>query len=316
MKKIIFSLVCAFGFLTLAAQQEHQYTQWMHSKLTINPAYAGANFSPCLTGIYRNQWIGFDKSPETQQLSYDMSLSNDRVGIGANLYRNSVGITEYITFDGIYAYRFPVGNGFLGIGAQASVRNLTQDYSDPDLISTLPIGLDPTIPGSKLSKFVPDFGLGIYYNTAKFYFGASVPRILNNEIDLQDVDTFIGREVDHAYIMAGYKLTVSENAELLPQALIKYADNSPLDIDFNLSLLLQDKYTVGATYRFGGDDESFGESIDLLVGAQFTSNIFAGLSWDFTLSEIKDATSGSLEIALKYCFEGDEGEEFANPRFF
>lgn len=316
MKKLMFSLVCVVCFLGLSAQQEHQYTQWMNSKLSINPAYAGSNFSPCLTGIYRNQWIGFDKSPETQQLSYDMSLNNDRVGIGANLYRNAVGITEYITFDAIYSYRIPVGNGFLGLGAQASIRNLTNDYSDPDLVSTLPIAGDGSIPQGQLSKFVPDFGFGVYYNTADFYFGASIPRLLNNEIDLEDIDTNIGREVDHAFIMAGYKIDLNENLELLPQALIKYANNSPLDIDFNLSLLIQDKYTIGGTYRFGGDDESFGESIDVLVGAQFTNHIFAGLSWDFTLSEIRQATNGTLEIALRYCFESSEGEEFANPRFF
>ncbi len=316
MKKLIFSLVCAFGFLTLAAQQEHQYTQWMHSKLTINPAYAGANFSPCLTGLYRNQWVGLEGSPETQQLSYDMSLNNDRVGIGANLYRNSVGITEYVTFDGIYSYRFPVGNGFLGLGAQASVRNLTNDYTDPRIVSTLPIDRDVAIPGTRLTKFVPDFGVGLYYNTDRFYFGASVPRLLNNEINLGGGNPDNDREVSHAFIMAGYKIDLNENLQLLPQGLIKYADNSPLDIDFNLSLLIQDKYTVGGTYRFGGDDESFGESIDLLLGAQFTSHIFAGLSWDFTLSELRTNTNGSLEIALRYCFEGDEGEEFANPRFF
>lgn len=308
--------MCVVGFLTLAAQQEHQYTQWMNSKLSINPAYAGSNFSPCLTGIYRNQWIGLEGSPETQQLSYDMSLNNDRVGIGANLYRNAVGITEYITFDGIYAYRFPVGNGFLGVGVQASIRNFTNDYSDPRLVSTLPTAGDVSIPQGQLSKFVPDFGFGVYYNTEKFYFGASLPRLLNNEIDLNDVDPEIGTEAQHAYLMAGYKIDLRENLQLLPQALVKYADNSPLDIDFNLSLLFNDKYTIGGTYRFGGDDESFGESIDVLVGAQFTSNIFAGLSWDFTLSDIKQATDGTLEIALRYCFESSEGTEFANPRFF
>ena len=126
----------------------------------------------------------------------------------------------------------------------------------------------------------------------------------------------IGREEEHVNIMAGYKIGLNENLELLPQALIKFADNAPLDIDFNLSLLIQDKYTIGGTYRFGGDDRSFGESIDILLGAQFTSHIFAGVSWDFTLSEIRTATNGTLEIALRYCFEGSEGEEFANPRFF
>ena len=316
MKKLIFSFVCVACFFGLTAQQELQYTQWMNAKLAINPAYAGSNFSPCLTGIYRNQWIGLDKSPETQQLSYDMSLANDRVGVGANLYRNAVGITEYITFDAIYSYRFPLGNGFLGLGAQASVRNFTNDFGDPDLVSTLPIGGDPEIPQGQVSTFVPDFGFGVYYNTEKFYFGASIPRLLNNDIDLEGTDNVIGEEVQHLYFMGGFKFDVSENLELLPQTLIKYASRSPLDVDFNLSLLIQDKWTIGGTYRFGGEDDSFGESIDLLLGAQFTSHIFVGLSWDFTLSEINNATDGSLEINLRYCFESSEGDEFANPRFF
>ncbi len=316
MKKIIFSLVCVVCFLGLSAQQEHQYTQWMNAKLAINPAYAGSNFSPCLTGIYRNQWVGFDKAPQTQQLSYDMSLNNDRVGVGANLYRNAVGITEYITFDAIYSYRIPVGNGFLGIGAQASIRNFSNDFSDPAIRSTLPIAGDGSIPQGQVSKFVPDFGFGLYYNTSDFFIGASVPRLLNNEIDLEDIDDVIGEEVQHAYFMAGYKIGLSENLELLPQGLVKYADNSPLDVDFNVSLIIQDKWTVGGTYRFGGDEENFGESLDLLLGAQFTNHIYAGLSWDFTLSEINTATDGSLEIVLRYCFESSEGEEFANPRFF
>ena len=288
----------------------------MNAKLSINPAYAGSNFSPCLTGLYRNQWIGFDaKTPTTQQLSYDMSLANDRVGIGANLYRNSVGISEFVTFDAIYSYRFPLGNGFLGLGAQASIRNFSQDFGDTDLVST--VQNDPDIPQGQLSKFVPDFGVGVYYNTDDFYFGASIPRLLNNEIDLTNFQNDpIGEEVSHVFIMAGYKIDLTDNLELLPQALVKYAENSPLDIDFNLSLLIQDKWTVGGTYRFGGDDESFGESIDLLLGAQFTSHVFAGLSWDFTLSEIKREADGSLEIVLRYCFESSEGEEFANPRFF
>jgi len=316
MKKLIFSFVCVVCFFGLNAQQELQYTQWMNAKLAINPAYAGSNFSPCLTGIYRNQWLGIDKSPETQQLSYDMSLNNDRVGIGANLYRNAIGIQEYITFDAIYSYRFPLGNGFLGLGAQASIRNFTNDFGDPDLVSSVPIIGDGAIPQGQVSTFVPDFGFGIYYNTEDFYFGASIPRLLNNEIDLDDTDVVIGREVQHIYLMGGYKIDLNENLELLPQAFVKYADNSPLDVDFNLSLLIQDKWTIGGTYRFGGDDDSFGESIDILLGAQFTNHIYAGLSWDFTVSGLREAADGTLELALRYCFESSEGEEFANPRFF
>ena len=307
-----------FGFAIMAnAQQEHQFTQWMYNKLAYNPAYAGSSFSPCISGLYRNQWIGLEGSPETQLLSFDMPLENDRVGIGANLYRNAVGITEVITLDGAYAYRIPLGRGFLGLGVQASIRYFSQDFSDSRVVSTLPIGPDGAIPQGELNKYVPDFGAGFYYNTQNFYIGGSVNRIINNNIDLNDNDLEIGREVQHVYLMAGYKVRLNENLDLLPQFLLKFAENSPLDLDLNANLLIQDKFTAGLSYRLGGsNNDSIGESIDLLFGAQFTDNVFAGISWDFTLSELNDFNNGTLEIALRYCLQQSEGEEFQNPRFF
>ncbi len=318
MKNVLITLLFVFGFtLVLNAQQEHQYTQWMYNKLGYNPAYAGSSFNPCITGLYRNQWLGLEGSPETQALSFDMPLSNDRVGVGVNLYRNAVGITDLISLDGAYAYRFQLGNGYLGLGVQASLRYWSQDYSDPRLSSTVPIGQDQAIQSGEVNKYVPDFGAGLYYNTERFYFGVSVPRFLNNKIDFDDTDVKIGKETQHAFLMAGYKLKLKENLDLLPQLLFKYAANAPFDVDLNLSVLIQDKYSAGLSYRLGGSSpDSIGESLDLLIGAQFTNNVFAGVSWDFTLSEIKDFNDGTLEIALRYCFEQSEGEEFQNPRFF
>lgn len=318
MKNIFVTLLLVFGFAIMAnAQQEHQFTQWMYNKLAYNPAYAGSSFSPCISGLYRNQWIGLEGSPETQLLSFDMPLENDRVGIGANLYRNAVGITEVITLDGAYAYRIPLGRGFLGLGVQASIRYFSQDFSDSRVVSTLPIGPDGAIPQGELNKYVPDFGAGFYYNTQNFYIGGSVNRIINNNIDLNDNDLEIGREVQHVYLMAGYKVRLNENLDLLPQFLLKFAENSPLDLDLNANLLIQDKFTAGLSYRLGGsNNDSIGESIDLLFGAQFTDNVFAGISWDFTLSELNDFNNGTLEIALRYCLQQSEGEEFQNPRFF
>ncbi len=318
MKNIFATLLLVFGFALVAnAQQEHQFTQWMYNKLAYNPAYAGSSFSPCISGLYRNQWIGLEGSPETQLLSFDMPLENDRVGIGANLYRNAVGITEVITLDGAYAYRIPLGRGFLGLGVQASIRYWSQDYSDSRLVSSLPIGPDGSIPTGEVNKYVPDFGAGFYYNTQNFYVGGSVNRIINNSIDLNDSDLEIGREAQHVFLMAGYKVRLNDNLDLLPQLLLKYADNSPFDVDLNANLLIKDKFTAGLSYRLGGSNpDSVGESLDLLFGAQFTDNVFAGISWDFTLSELKDFNDGTLEIALRYCLQQSEGEEFQNPRFF
>ncbi len=52
----IFSLCAFWGF----AQQESQYTNFMHNYLSLNPAYAGAREVPSFTALYRNQWLGFE----------------------------------------------------------------------------------------------------------------------------------------------------------------------------------------------------------------------------------------------------------------
>ena len=94
MKYILFTTIFTFTALLTFAQQERQNTQFMQYKLGYNPAYAGSQATPCLTAIYRQQWIGLDGAPETQILSFNMPILNQRIGIGANLERNAIGHFE------------------------------------------------------------------------------------------------------------------------------------------------------------------------------------------------------------------------------
>ena len=317
MKKIIFTTVFSLAFLLTMAQQEQQYTQFMYNKLGLNPGYAGSRDATCLTGIYRTQWIGLEGAPKTQLVSLNMPLLNRRIGIGLNIARNTIGISERWTIDGIYAYRLRLGRGTLGIGVQGSIRYIGMDYTDNRLVGSQPINTDGSIPVGIKSKYVPNFGAGLYYNTERFYIGLSAPRFLKNSIDFSEVSNVESKEVDHIFVMAGVLFSLSENIALQPQVLLKYADNSPFDVDVNASLIFMEKYTVGLTYRLGGSSATGGgESIDLLVGAQFTDHLLFGLSYDLTLSEIKEYSSGSVEAVVRYCFGSSEGEDIINPRFF
>ena len=120
----------------------------------------------------------------------------------------------------------------------------------------------------------------------------------------------------HLYGMVGVILRLNEVIKLQPQALFKYSENSPFDMDLNASLIFNNKFTAGLTYRAGGGNNSPGESIDLLLSAHVTPNVLLGLSYDITMSDLKEYNSGSLEVVLRYCFGTPEGEEIINPRFF
>lgn len=317
MKNIISTFIFVLSVLAIAsAQQQPHNTQFMYYKLGYNPGYAGSQEAPCVTCIYRQQWMGLDGAPSMQIATFNMPLANQRVGIGANLYRHTIGITTMVNLDGAYAYRVRLGNGMLGLGLQASIRSMQHDFSKT--VATQPKAEDPSIPGNVQDKLLFNFGAGMFYSSEKFYFGLSAPRLLENNIDYTSSDVLISREVQHVYMMGGFIVPLSEQLKLQPQALVKYVAKAPVSFDANVNLLIQNRYVAGLTYRLGGSEgDNLGESLNLLLSAQLTNQLMFGVSYDFTLSDIKNYTSGSIEASLHFCFgKSEEGKEYINPRFF
>lgn len=317
MKNFIFTIIFFFAALSIAsAQQQPHNTQFMYYKLGYNPGFAGSQESPCVTCIYRQQWLGLDGAPSMAIASFNMPVANQRVGIGANMYRHTIGITTMYNIDGAYAYRVRLGNGMLGMGLQASIRSMEHDFQKTT--STQPKADDPSIPASTRDKFLFNVGAGAYYDSDRFYFGLSVPRLLKNNIDYADSDVIISREVQHVYMMGGLTFPLNETLKLQPQALFKYVSGAPIDLDANVNLLIQNRYVIGMTYRLGGDKTSgLGESLDLLLAAQLNRNLMFSFSYDLTLSNIRDYTTGSVEASLHYCIgKPDPAREYVNPRFF
>jgi len=317
--KNIFTLIIFFfcGVFALNAQQDHHNTQFFYFKQGYNAAYAGSREAFCMSAIYRKQWIGIDGAPESQILTFSVPLFNQRVGVGGNITRTTVGVTENITVDGVYSYRLRLGRGYLGIGLQASLRSLRNNFQDPRIQATQPVIADNSIPTTSQQKLLFNVGAGLYYSTDKFYFGVSSPRFLQNNIDFNSEDAIISRETSHYYIMGGVTLRLNDNLRLRPQTLIKYVENAPLDADINMSLIILDRYVFGGTYRLGGSTTTgAGESLDILMGMQITPNLLFGISYDVTLSELRDYNTGSIEATVQYSAGKSEGEEYINPRFF
>lgn len=321
MRKIILLSIALLFALSSFAQQDQQYTQFMYNKLSYNPAYAGSMGLICATGIMRSQWLGLEGAPNTQLISMDASFYEKRVGLGVNLVRHSIGVSDRYDFDAAYAYRLEVGKGMLGIGIQGTARYLKVNFADERIIAIQ--AADASIPVGMQTKLLPNFGFGLYYNDDRTYIGLSAPRLIENNIDFSQESAIISREVRHLYLMGGYLIDISNEVQLHPQLLVKYAQNVPLDVDVNISAILSGKYVVGATFRVGGSSDTGPvESVDLLFSAQLRDNLIFGISYDVTVSALKSYNSGSLEAMVRYCFKGietgskKEKEEFLNPRFF
>ncbi len=305
-------LICGGGY----AQQDAQYTQFMFNKLAYNPGYAGSAGLPCVSALYRNQWVGLEGAPKTQLVSFHSPFLSDRTAGGLTVIRDDIGPTESWYFALAYAYRIPTKNGTLGLGLQGILRNYRVKWNELEG-AHINDDLIETADGSRL---LPNVGAGVYFESRKFYIGASVPHIVENDISL--VDESVGgslvtaRERVHAYLMTGYIFDLNKQVKFKPSVLLKYVANAPFDMDVNGSFLFMEKVSIGATYRLGGSTrQGIGESIDLVALYYFSNYFKLGAAYDITLSELRQETNGSFEILLQHCFR-KKNERFTNPRFF
>ncbi len=311
--------VLVLGEGTVKAQHEQQYSQFMYNKLAFNPAFAGTLGDLTFTALYRNQWMGFEGAPTTMGLSADMALNRQRVGLGMNLFRHTIGIYDTWTMDGAYAYKIQTGpRSRLSAGLQASLRYYGVNYLDPRLRGAQELSIDNAITLEQLGRYTPNFGFGLYFSTDRFFVGLSVPRLLNINIDFTDRDVPLSRETRHAFVMAGGTVPLYPELEWTPQLLVKFVKNAPLSYDINSIFTLAQRYMLGLSYRSGGLERSLGESIDILVGFQISNRLFMGFSYDILLSDIRRYSSGSVEAVLRYQLTKEEEtrERVINPRYF
>jgi len=305
----------ATGFL-LSAQQQQMYTQFMYNKMGLNPAYAGNETYLSATLLYRDQWNGFPGAPKAQVLTVNLPRLGKRVGLGLNFERQTIGITEKVTYELMYAYKFFLGEGTLSMGMNVSGRNYVQDYTDSRLFAIQDINLDPSIPQTVQSRNLINAGFGIYYNTTKFYLGASLPRMIRSDLDFDNNNLF-STEVRHLFLMTGGTFIVNNDFRVTPQLMFRAAENSPWGLDLNISGTWKDKYSTGLTYRTGGTKGDLGESIDLILGIQLSDRMMLGFAYDITLSRIRTIDNGSLEMILSYNFIPKKIKTIiVNPRYF
>ena len=148
-----------------------------------------------------------------------------------------------------------------------------------------------------------------YTHNDNFYVGLSVPQLINTSF-FQEVDiSGDGNDFHTYYLMFGFAKDLTNNVKIVPGALISYnGRNTPFEFDINANLVFMDKFWVGLNYRFE-------DSIDALIQYQINDKIRAGFAYDFTTSDIRNHSNGSLEFLLSYGFT-NYSKNISNLRYF
>ena len=295
-------------FTGVVAQQHPLFSQYMFNGLYINPAYAGSKDFISSTLIARKQWAGFNGSPSTQIASLHAPLKSKKIGLGVMISNDKIGVTNETDFYTSYAFHIPLNTGKLSLGLNAGFSYFNSNLNELDVWDND----DPVYEGQNttLSNVLPNFGAGVYYYSNRFYAGLSVPQILSYDPDKPfhyDMNE-VHHVVRHYFLTSGVIIETQGELNLRPSLLVKYVTNAPVQYDINMNLLISDIIWVGASYRSK-------DAVVLLLEYQVNKKLRVGYSYDITLSELRNYSTGSHEIVLGYDF-GFNVLKIKTPRYF
>lgn len=310
--KIILALILAFaGFATpVKAQFDAMFTQYMNNEMFINPAYAGSKEALDMTLLHRQQWVGFDGRPVTTTFTANAPLYENKMGLGLSVLNEKIAVLQRNLIYATYAYRMRLGEkGHLSFGLMAGIHLQSNKLSE---ISTTVDG-DPQFSANIKNVATPNFGFGVYYYSDRFYAGFSIPRMIDDNLSLDNSgEVYKHLVIDpakfHYYLTAGGVIRINEDLLLKPQFMLKAVSNAPVAFDIDLNGLIKERFWVGLGYRSNAD-------LSIMAGIYLSPQLLLSYAYDYPITKIRKYCGGSHEIALSYLFKF-KGRKIVSPRYF
>jgi len=303
-KILLFSLALLLGASTFG-QQLPQYSQYILNRYVINPASAGSeNYFVGQTN-YRNQWAGITDAPSTYILSVNGPVSSN-MGLGGYVFSDVTGPTRRNGFSFSYAYHIKLNDELkLSMAVNAGLLQFTVDGTE----ITFAEDGDDILASATENNLFPDAGFSFYLYGPNYFFGASAPQLIRNQLDFDNsIKDPTGRLTSHYFITGGYTYQLNDDFELEPSMLLKYVSPVPLQYEFSFRGIYKQQFWLGGSYRKS-------DAIVMLAGFTLQENISIGYAYDFIQSDLGNYSSGSHEIMLSIKFNKrkstikDEAEE-------
>ncbi|MCT8340296.1 type IX secretion system membrane protein PorP/SprF [Flavobacteriaceae bacterium TK19130] len=286
------------------SQQDAQYTQYLYNTMSINPAYAGSLQILDIVGTYRDQWVGIDGAPTTQNLGIHSALRNEKIGLGLNVSHDKLGPSREVLVNGNFSYRLqltPTLKLRLGLKAGADILNV--DFTEGQFQNPN----DPVLGMNVDNRTTLTLGAGGYLYSDSWHLGLSVPDFITNDF-YDDMDQSVSKEELQYYLIGGYVFDLNPNFRFKPAFLMKYLEGAPLVVDVSANILFRDQFTFGVSYRYE-------DAVSGVAGIQVLPSIFVGYSYDYTLTELNDVNNGTHEIVLRFTLN-ERNRNINSPRFF
>ncbi|HKK81133.1 MAG TPA: type IX secretion system membrane protein PorP/SprF [Prolixibacteraceae bacterium] len=304
---VIIMLFIVTGTKTGYAQQDPVYTQYMNNLMSVNPAYTGVRGVGSISGIFRQQWLNLKGAPTTSSLTLSMPLDSLHVGGGMDFLHDNFGHFSTTALFLDYSYRiratqttqisFGLKAGFNYV--QSRLTEIDRYHYDDAYI----------LEYGDYTRFLPNFGVGIFWYGEDFYAGFAVPRLLQNEYTKDEVSVqAASREQRHYFLHSAYMLQLSPTTVFKPGLTTMITAGAPVTADFDFSFLFLDRFWVGAMYRIS-------DAIGAYAHVQLNQNLKIGFAYDYTHTRLKSSNDGTFEVMLRYDFKTKGTQVFPHLGF-
>lgn len=299
---VLVAMMLMFVF-DMQGQVDAQLSQYWAIPTYYNAGASGSSDYLRINGGARLQWLGIENAPQSflGQVDMPLNLFGKRIGVGAGLQSETMGLFSNLNINAQFSYKIKLLKGELSIGAQVGYFEQKfkgsevevpddDDYHDSS---------DQAIPTQDLKGGTVDVSAGIFYTHKYFWVGVSGLHLLQPTVKMglegsestasQEYETVVPRTL---YFMGGSNIPLKNTLfELQPSLMVK-TDFSVFSAEITARARYNKFLSFGVGYRWK-------EAVMIMAGAEY-KNFFVGYAYDYPLSAIARASSGSHELLVGY----------------
>ncbi len=307
LRTLLMRLLCAGVCLGITqgayAQSDMVFSQHWALPTLYNPAATGDSDFLRVRGGARLQWIGVTNAPKSFVATGDMPfmIGTKRIGAGLSVSQESIGLFSNLLIAAQGSYKLKFLRGTLGIGLQIGYYNSRFKGSEVILPDADDSGQpdDPAIPTRDLTGNAADFSIGVNYLNKYLHLGISALHLTSPRIGMsvegtetenaQQYETQLKRTL---YFTADGNIGLQNSLFQVQPSLLMATDFTTWSTEISMRAIYNRFLSVGVGYRWK-------DAIAVMIGAEY-KNFFLGYSYDYPLSALSKASSGSHELVAGY----------------
>lgn len=315
MRGLVLTIILIAGVIAAYAQNDVQLTQYWAVPTYYNPAFTGSTDYLRIRGGAKLQWIGIHNAPKSFLGTADspLKIGKKRIGLGVNAMQESLGLFSNMLINVQASYKFKALKGEFSVGIQGGYYNTKFKGSEiyiPDN-DDYHESTDTSLPNQDLVGNSFDLSAGISYTHKYFTLGLSGLHLLAPKVklniegsesnDSENYETDLPRAL---YFTASGNIPLKNTLFELQPSLLVASDFSDFTGEADLRVRYNKMFTLGVGYRWKS-------ALKAELSAEI-KNFFLGYAYEYPLSSIAKASSGSHEILAGYRLKIDFSKKNRN----